>query len=114
MVSREYVYNSKRNNRNKQKEKQKIFHLCVKRKKQKPLGKIDDNFVLKIYYGLYRKKKQNKRKNKMINYVKDSEAICSNLVNSNTFENKMRIFNKRLERQNKNKKTKQKQMKMKL
>lgn len=113
MVSREYVYNSKRNNRNKQKEKQKIFHLCVKRKKQKPLGKIDDNFVLKIYYGLYRKKKQ---KTKMKNYVKDSEAICSNLVNSNTFENKMRIFNKRLERQNKikTKKTKQKQMKMKL
>lgn len=40
----------------------------------------------------------------MINYVKDSEAICSNLVNSNTFENKMKIFNKRLERQNKIKK----------
>lgn len=56
---------------------------------------------------------KNKTKNKNDNYVKDSEAICSNLVNSNTFENKMRIFNKRLERQNKIKK-KQKQMKMKL
>lgn len=44
----------------------------------------------------------------MINYVKDSEAICSNLMNSNTFENKMRIFNKRLERQNKIKKNKTK------
>lgn len=111
MVSREYVYNSKRNNRNKRKTKN--IPPLRKEKKQKPLGKIDDNFVLKIYYGLYRKKQQ-KEKTKMINYVKDSEAICSNLVNSNTFENKMRIFNKRLERQNKIKKTKQKQMKMKL
>lgn len=60
-----------------------------------------------------KKQQKEKEKTKMINYVKDSEAICSNLVNSNTFENKMRIFNKRLERQNKTK-TKQKQMKMKL
>lgn len=46
---------------------------------------------------------EKKKQNKNDNYVKDSEAICSNLVNSNTFENKMRIFNKRLERQNKTK-----------
>lgn len=57
---------------------------------------------------VYIEKKQQKEKTKMINYVKDSEAICSNLVNSNTFENKMRIFNKRLERQNKIKKNKSK------
>lgn len=55
-----------------------------------------------------KKRQKEKEKTNMINYVKDSEAICSNLVNSNTFENKMRIFNKQLERQNKIKKNKTK------
>lgn len=55
MVYREYVYttNKAREITKNEKRKQKIFHLCVKRKKtkQKPL-EIDDNFVLKImdYY----------------------------------------------------------------
>lgn len=56
-----------------------------------------------------KKQQKEKEKTKMINYVKDSEAIFSNLVNSNTFENKMRIFNKRLEtKQNKKKQNKSK------
>lgn len=54
MVYREYVYTTNKareiTKNKKRKQKQKIFHLCVKRK-NKPL-EIDDNFVLKImdYY----------------------------------------------------------------